>query len=71
VYRLVSAGTLEERIVAHAEKKLYMDQVVNRDSIRCVRCGLCVGLCVLCAGGAGVTSGIGDPEQCELIMARM
>jgi len=30
VYRLVSAGTVEERIVERAEKKLYLDQMVNR-----------------------------------------
>ena len=30
VYRLVTAGTVEERMVQRAEKKLYLDQVVNR-----------------------------------------
>ncbi|MDC0526267.1 hypothetical protein OAO87_04615 [bacterium] len=30
IYRLVTAGTVEERIVQRAEKKLYLDQVVNR-----------------------------------------
>lgn len=30
VYRLVTSGTVEERIVQRAEKKLYLDQVVNR-----------------------------------------
>lgn len=34
VYRLVTEGTVEERIVQRAEKKLFLDQVVNRDSIR-------------------------------------
>ena len=34
VYRLVSAGTIEERNVERAQKKLYLDQVVNRDSAR-------------------------------------
>jgi SWI/SNF-related matrix-associated actin-dependent regulator of chromatin subfamily A member 5 len=34
VYRLVTAGTVEERIVQRAEKKLFLDQVVNRDSIK-------------------------------------
>jgi SWI/SNF-related matrix-associated actin-dependent regulator of chromatin subfamily A member 5 len=34
VYRLVSAGTVEERIVQRAEKKLYLDQIVNRDSLK-------------------------------------
>ena len=27
VYRLVAQGTVEERIVARAEKKLYLDEV--------------------------------------------
>lgn len=30
VYRLLSAGTVEERMVERAEKKLYLDQMVNR-----------------------------------------
>ena len=34
VYRLVSAGTVEERIVQRAEKKLYLDQMVNRDGVK-------------------------------------
>ena len=29
VYRLLSAGTVEERVVERAEKKLYLDQMVN------------------------------------------
>lgn len=29
VYRLVSAGTIEERMLQRAEKKLYLDQMVN------------------------------------------
>jgi len=32
LYRLVSPGTVEERIVQRAEKKLYLDQMVNRGS---------------------------------------
>ncbi len=32
MYRLLSAGTVEERIVERAEKKLYLDQMVNRGS---------------------------------------
>lgn len=31
VYRLVTAGTIEERISQHAEQKLYLSQMVNRD----------------------------------------
>jgi SWI/SNF-related matrix-associated actin-dependent regulator of chromatin subfamily A member 5 len=30
VYRLLSAGTVEERVVERQEKKLYLDQMVNR-----------------------------------------
>ncbi len=30
VYRLVSSGTVEERILERAEKKLYLDQMVNQ-----------------------------------------
>jgi len=29
VYRLVAGGTVEERVLQHAEKKLYLDQMVN------------------------------------------
>ena len=32
VYRLVSAGTIEERILQRAQKKLYLDQMVNKGS---------------------------------------
>jgi hypothetical protein len=32
VYRLLSAGTVEERVVERAEKKLYLDQMVNRSA---------------------------------------
>ena len=34
IYRLVSRGSVEERIIARAEKKLYLDKMVNRDSTR-------------------------------------
>jgi len=30
VYRLVSSGTVEERVLERAEKKLYLDQMVNK-----------------------------------------
>jgi len=33
VYRLVTQGTIEERLVERAEKKLFLDQMVNRDSL--------------------------------------
>ncbi len=32
VYRMVTRGTVEERIIQRAEKKLYLDQMVNRGS---------------------------------------
>jgi len=32
VYRLISAGTVEERIVERAEKKLLLDQTVNKET---------------------------------------
>ena len=32
IYRLVSNGTVEERIVQRAQKKLYLDSMVNRGS---------------------------------------
>jgi hypothetical protein len=32
VYRLITRGTVEERIIQRAEKKLYLDQMVNRGS---------------------------------------
>ena len=31
VYRLVTEGTVEERMIERAEKKLYLDRMVNRD----------------------------------------
>jgi SWI/SNF-related matrix-associated actin-dependent regulator of chromatin subfamily A member 5 len=34
VYRLIVQGTIEERMVQRAEKKLYLDQMVNRDGIK-------------------------------------
>lgn len=32
VYRLCTSGTVEQRIQLRAEKKLYLDQMVNRGS---------------------------------------
>lgn len=34
VYRLVSEGTIEEKMVQRAEMKLYLDQMVNRDGVK-------------------------------------
>ena len=34
IYRLVARNSVEERIIARAEKKLYLDKMVNRDSTR-------------------------------------
>jgi len=42
VYRLVTEGTVEERIQKRAEGKLYLDQMVNR----CERACVCVFVCV-------------------------
>ena len=36
VYRLVTGGSVEERILDRAEKKLYLDKMVNRDSTQSV-----------------------------------
>lgn len=33
VYRLVSGGTIEERMIEHAQKKLYLDKMVNSGSV--------------------------------------
>lgn len=33
VYRLVTAGTVEERMIERAEKKLYLDRMVTRDGV--------------------------------------
>jgi SWI/SNF-related matrix-associated actin-dependent regulator of chromatin subfamily A member 5 len=33
IYRLVTEGTVEERILERAEKKLYLDRMVTRDGI--------------------------------------
>ena len=32
VYRLISQGTMEERVVQRAQKKLFLDAMVNRGS---------------------------------------
>jgi SWI/SNF-related matrix-associated actin-dependent regulator of chromatin subfamily A member 5 len=34
IYRLVTQGSVEERVVAFAERKLYLDQMVNRGSTK-------------------------------------
>jgi SWI/SNF-related matrix-associated actin-dependent regulator of chromatin subfamily A member 5 len=34
IYRLVTGDSVEERIITRAEKKLFMDKMVNRDSTR-------------------------------------
>lgn len=34
VYRFCSSGTVEERVQLRAEKKLYLDQMVNRGTVR-------------------------------------
>jgi len=37
VYRLVSKGTIEERILSKAGKRLYLDSIIVRDQLRSVR----------------------------------
>ena len=37
VYRLITTGTVEERILQRADNKLYLDQMVNRGSTATVR----------------------------------
>ena len=39
---MVTRGSVEERIILRAEKKLYLDKMVNRDSTQHVREGCCV-----------------------------
>ena len=34
VYRLITRGTVEERMIQRAEKKLYLDSMVNRGSTK-------------------------------------
>ena len=34
VYRLVTSDSVEERVIERAERKLYMDQMVNRGSTK-------------------------------------
>jgi SWI/SNF-related matrix-associated actin-dependent regulator of chromatin subfamily A member 5 len=47
IYRLVTGGTIEERIVARAQKKLFLDKMVMRDSTgRCCFAMLCLILFV-------------------------
>ncbi len=50
IYRLCTEGTVEERIQQRAEKKLYLDQMVNRGSLAGAPC---LGL----RGGAGAGAG--------------
>ena len=33
VYRLITGGTIEERIYERAQKKLFLDKMVNRDNV--------------------------------------
>jgi SWI/SNF-related matrix-associated actin-dependent regulator of chromatin subfamily A member 5 len=37
VYRFCTTGTVEERVQLRAEKKLYLDQMVNRGSVHGAR----------------------------------
>ena len=42
VYRFCSSGTVEERVQLRAEKKLYLDQMVNRGATAGARATSCV-----------------------------
>jgi SWI/SNF-related matrix-associated actin-dependent regulator of chromatin subfamily A member 5 len=42
VYRFCSSGTVEERVQLRAEKKLYLDQMVNRGATAGARVVTCV-----------------------------
>ena len=57
VYRFCTVGTVEERVQQRAEKKLFLEQMVNRGSHICARpctfppmhllwcCHVCLGFC--------------------------
>ena len=66
VYRLVTAGTVEERIVQRAEKKLYLDAMVNRDSQRAAEPDDQVSagdmLSALKFGAAAIVNGAADKQ---------
>lgn len=65
MYRLVTAGTVEQRILQRAEKKLYLDRLVNQDSMG--------GLGGAARGGAGGSGANADadaePDSSELLKA--
>eukprot|EP01047_Picozoa_sp_COSAG01_P019637 COSAG01_NODE_1097_length_11708_cov_5.617743_6_plen_121_part_00 len=52
VYRLLTRGTVETRIVERAEKKLFLDRMVNRDGGDATKLQMdrCAGRCVLLCG---------------------
>lgn len=66
VYRLVTAGSVEERIVQRAEKKLYLDKMVNRDGESSTDDGSSSS-----SASASASSGGGDdePSGSELLAA--
>jgi hypothetical protein len=46
VFRLVTEGTVEEKIVERADRKLYLDAAVIQQVCACVRARACVCVCV-------------------------
>jgi|GEM_PF-2134840 len=66
VYRLMAAGTVEERVVQRAKKKLYLDKMVNRGSTSQAEAleSLSKGemLKMLKFGASAVVGGVGDVE---------
>merc|ERR1719362_1044897 len=66
VYRLVTADTIEEKIVERAKKKLYLDAMVNRDSQRAAEPDDQVSagdmLSALKFGAAAIVNGAADKQ---------
>lgn len=66
VYRLVTAGTVEQRILQRAEKKLYLDRLVNQDAHGGSGGG---SWAAGGSGGAGGSADDGEPDSSELLKA--
>jgi hypothetical protein len=66
IYRLVTSGTVEERIVQRAQKKLYLDSLVNRGcTSQAVALDKLRASSKASARGAGTGEGEGDEEEME------
>ncbi|KAJ8598993.1 hypothetical protein CTAYLR_009472, partial [Chrysophaeum taylorii] len=67
VYRLVTEGTVEERIVQRAEHKLYLDKMVNRDGADAATAADTVGndelLSALTFGADAIVESGGDEDR--------